>query len=60
MRNRQYSVKVFETAVDDEMKFIEFFETHYMLFKDHLILVKGEMSDAIHKYLEEKPYRTMY
>ena len=57
MRNRQYSVKVFETAVEDEKKFIEFFDTHYMLFKDHLILIKGEMSETIHKYLEEKPYK---
>jgi len=57
LRNRQYSVKVFETAVEDEMKFIEFFDTHYMLFKDHLILIKGEMSETIHKYLEEKPYK---
>jgi len=57
LRNRQYSVKVFETTIEDEMKFIEFFETHYMLFKDHLILIKGEMSDTIHKYLEEKPYK---
>jgi septum site-determining protein MinC len=57
LRNRQYSVKVFETSVEDEMKFIEFFDTHYMLFKDHLILVKGEMNETIQRYLEEKPYK---
>lgn len=60
MRNRQYSVKVFETTVEDEMKFIEFFDTHYTLFKDHLILVKGEMSTAIDTYLKEKPFKYLH
>ena len=54
MKNRQYSLKVFETKVEDEEKFIEFFETNYLLFKDHLIHIKGEMSDRICKYLEAK------
>lgn len=54
MRNRQYSLKVFETKVEDEEKFIEFFETNYMLFKDHLIHIKGTMSDKIRNYLEKK------
>ncbi len=57
MKNRQYSVKVFETSVENETKFIEFFDTNYILFKDHLILIKGELSDAIRVYLESKPYQ---
>ncbi len=56
MKNRQYSLKVFETRVDDEKKFVEFFETNYVLFKDHLILIKGEMSSEIEKYLTQKPF----
>lgn len=60
MRNRQYSLKVFETKAEDEIKFIEFFETNYLLFKDHLILVKGEMSDNIRRYLEEKPLKFLH
>jgi len=54
LKNRQYSVKVLETVIDDEDKFIEFFNTHYMLFKDHLIVINGEISTNIQNYLEEK------
>lgn len=54
MKNRQYSLKVLETTVDNEEKFIEFFNTHYPLFKDHLILIQGEISTEIESYLQEK------
>ena len=54
MKNRQYSLKVLETTVDDEKKFLEFFNTHYPLFKDHLILIQGEISQKVKSYLEEK------
>lgn len=54
MRNRQYSLKVFEATVENEKDFIAFFELHYLLFKDHLILIKGDMSDTIKAYLEQK------
>lgn len=54
LRNRQYSLKIFETAVENEKDFIEFFNLHYLLFKDHLILVKGDMSDTIREYLKQK------
>jgi len=60
LKNRQYSLKVFETKVEDEEKFIEFFETNYMLFKDHLIHIKGEMSDRISTYLEEKELKFIH
>lgn len=60
MRNRQYSLKVFETKVEDEIKFIEFFETNYVLFKDHLIVVKGDMSDEIRRYLEKKSLKFLH
>ena len=54
MKNKQYSVKVFETTVDDEAQFMAFFDTNYMLFKDHLILLQGEVSDQIIAYLKQK------
>ncbi|CAA6801801.1 MAG: Unknown protein [uncultured Sulfurovum sp.] len=60
MKNRQYSLKVFETRVEDETKFIEFFDTNYMLFKDHLILIKGEMSDTIKTYLEKNALKFLH
>jgi septum formation inhibitor MinC len=54
VQSKQYSVKVFETTIDDEQKFIDFFDTNYMLFKDHLILIQGEMSQKIKNYLDDK------
>lgn len=54
LKNRQYSIKVFETSVEDEAKFKAFFETNSMLFKDHLILINGTLSLSIKSYLEEK------
>ncbi len=54
MKNRQYSVKILETMVDDENKFKEFFDANYLLFKDHLIVINGELSTHIENYLKEK------
>lgn len=54
MKSKQYSVKVYETTVEDEDNFIAFFDANYTLFKDHLILLRGEASDTVRKYLEEK------
>lgn len=60
MRNRQYSLKVFETTIENEKDFIAFFEFHYLLFKDHLILIKGDISDTIRKYLNEKELKFLH
>lgn len=54
MKSKQYSVKVFETTVVDELKFMEFFDNNYTLFKDHLIVIQGECSAQIKQYLEDK------
>ncbi len=54
VKSKQYSVKVFETTIDDETKFMEFFDTNYTLFKDHLILLQGEVSVTVISYLEKK------
>lgn len=55
MKSKQYSVKVFETTITDEKKFIKFFDTNYALFKDHLILIQGTLSQDIRAYLTKKP-----
>lgn len=60
MKSNQYSVKVYETSIEDEAKFIEFFETNYMLFQDHLILIQGHLSQKIKEYLETKPLRYLH
>ncbi len=54
MQSKQYSVKVYECSVDDEEEFISFFDTNYTLFKDHLILINGEVSSTIRDYLNSK------
>ncbi len=54
MKGNQYSVKVYETTVEDENKFISFFDNNYILFKDRLIVINGELSDRIKDYLISK------
>lgn len=54
MENKQYSLKVFETRIEDDDKFMIFFDKNYLLFKDHLIHIKGEISQNIKNYLEHK------
>lgn len=59
MQSKQYSVKVYETSVKDESKFMAFFDANYVLFKDHLIMLRGEVSDEIRTYLKRKPLKFM-
>lgn len=57
MKTRQYSVKVFETTISDENKFISFFDANYKLFKEHLILIKTDkkdISENLKRYLNDK------
>jgi len=54
LKSTQYSVKVYETTITNEVQFMEFFDSNYTLFKDHLILIKGECSGTIKAYLEKK------
>jgi septum site-determining protein MinC len=54
LKSNQYSVKVYETTIKDEEKFIEFFDTNYTLFKDHLIIIQGSLSKRIKGYLNKK------
>jgi septum site-determining protein MinC len=57
LRNKQYSVKVFETTLTDEDQFTSFFNTNYNLFKDYLIVIHGDISQRIQEYLQEKELR---
>jgi len=54
LRGKQYSVKVYETTVEDEDKFISFFDNNYILFRDRLIVINGELSNRIRDYLISK------
>lgn len=54
MKHKQYSIKVFEATIEDEVKFKSFFDTNYTLFREHLIVINGEISQEIKEYLESK------
>ncbi len=54
MQSKQYSVKVYECSIDDEERFMSFFDTNYTLFKDHLIVINGYLSQNIKDYLNSK------
>jgi len=54
LQSKQYSIKVYETTITDEKKFIDFFNSNHTLFKDHLIVIQGELSSTIQEYLENK------
>ena len=54
MKSKQYSVKIYEVSITDEVEFMEFFDNNYTLFKDHLIVIKGDLTTTIKAYLEKK------
>ena len=54
MKSNQYSIKVFETKIEDDNKFISFMSTNYELFKNHLILIQGNISKNISEFLNYK------
>lgn len=54
MRSNQYSIKVFETSIEDENKFITFIDANYELFKNHLIVIQGDISQKVIEYFTQK------
>ena len=60
MKSNQYSVKIYETQIDDEKEFMRFFDTNYTLFKDHLILIQGELPKRIETYLKVKSLKYLH
>ena len=52
MKSRQYSVRVYETEIDNDEEFIEFFKINSVLLKNNLILLKGEVSNKIQLFLK--------
>lgn len=60
LQSNQYSVKIYETKIENEAKFIAFFNANHTLFKDHLIVIQGKMSEKIQQYLEEKSLKYLH
>lgn len=54
MKSNQYSIKVFETVIEDEEKFITFIDANYELFKHHLISIQGDIPQKIIEYFDKK------
>ena len=60
MQGKQYSVKVYETEVQDENKFMTFFDANCTLFQNHLIVIQGVLSERIEKFLKEKSLKYIH
>ena len=54
MKTKQYSVQICEVSLNDEDKFISFFDTNYNFFKNHLLLINGKMTKKVEAFLNEK------
>jgi len=54
LKSNQFSIKVFETAIEDEDKFITFIDANYELFKNHLISIQGEIPPKVLEYFQAK------
>ena len=60
MKSNQYSVKIYETKIDDEEKFMSFFDANHTLFKDHLIVIQGDLPKNIETYLKVKQLKYLH
>ena len=60
MKSNQYSVKIYETRIDDEEKFMSFFDANHTLFKDHLIVIQGDLPKNIETYLKVKQLKYLH
>jgi len=54
LKSNQYSIKVFETAIEDEDKFITFIDANYELFKNHLISIQGDIPQKVLDFFNDK------
>ncbi|MBN2824691.1 MAG: hypothetical protein JXQ76_05160 [Campylobacterales bacterium] len=54
MKSNQYSIKVFETSIEDEDKFITFIDANYELFKHHLLSIHGDIPQKVQEYFKNK------
>ena len=54
MQTKQYSVKICEVDLIDKDEFKSFFEKNYLIFRNHLILINGELTKDIEVFLNNK------
>jgi len=53
MKAKQKKIRVFDIVVEDEVEFFEFMEKNFILMKDYLLLVSGNVTSKIADYLKE-------
>jgi len=51
---KQYSIKVCEVDLTDKDEFKSFFEKNHLIFRNHLILINGELTKDIEMFLNNK------
>jgi septum site-determining protein MinC len=60
LKTKQYTAKIFEVELEDESSFFSFFDKNYLFFQNSLIVIKGEESDGIKKYLDDKELKYIF
>ncbi len=53
MKAKQKKIRVFDLVIEDEAGFFEFMEKNFILVKDYLLLVSGNVTSKITDYLKE-------
>jgi septum site-determining protein MinC len=54
LKTKQYSAKIFEITLEDEDKFISFFDKNYLFFQNSFIIIHGKENDKIKNYMDSK------
>jgi len=60
LKTKQYSAKIFEIELEDEASFISFFDKNFIFFQNNLIVINGQESDKIKKYLDDKNLKYIF
>ena len=60
MKTKQYSAKIFEITLEDEESFISFFNKNHPLLQNNLIVINGQESENIKRYLEDKNLKYLF
>jgi len=60
MKTKQYSVKIFEIELEEEGSFISFFDKNHIFFQNNLIVINGQESENIKKYLDNKNLKYVF
>jgi len=60
LKTKQYSAKIFEITLEDEESFISFFNKNHPLLQNNLIVINGQESENIKRYLEDKNLKYLF